>query len=135
MGDKLTTNADYTITNLDTGIKSKTFSGLIVEYIDAYVTEFITPVGDVYRSWKDGRRRSRWLQERPVKIRTATENKSMRLDWSDEMTILSVHFYSKGPRKCQVVVQHTKLSNARAADRMKAYWSDALDRLKGTLEG
>ena len=59
----------------------------------------------------------------------------MRIDWVDGMTRLSVNFYDKGAAKSQVVVQHIKLTNSRAADQAKGYWKDQLSGLKTTLEG
>ena len=41
---------------------------------------------------------------------------------------------SKGPNKCQVLAQHSKLSDAGAAAKMKAFWARALDRLNGSIE-
>lgn len=32
------------------------------------------------------------------------------------------------------MMQHGKLSDAKAAERMKAYWAETLERLKGVLE-
>ncbi len=87
------------------------------------------PVSRLYDAWKDARERGQWLGEPGLKIRTADENKSMRLTWSDGETIVAVHFYSKGRGKSQVTVQHTKLKNKTAGERMKRYWGDALDRL------
>jgi hypothetical protein len=46
---------------------------------------------------------------------------------------LAINFYLKDPKKSQVVVQHSKLPDARTAKRMKAYWSNALDRLQDNV--
>jgi hypothetical protein len=43
-------------------------------------------------------------------------------------------FLPKGSNKCQVVAQHSKLPDAKAAAKMKAFWARALDRLKGSIE-
>ena len=74
--------------------------------------------------------RKKWLDDGPLRIRTSTPNKSMRLTWIDGEQVLSVHFYASGRSKCQVVVQHTKLPNARAGERMKKYWGEALSLLE-----
>jgi hypothetical protein len=47
---------------------------------------------------------------------------------------VSAAFLSKGAGKCQVVAQHGKLKDAKAGAKMKKYWSDALERLKETIE-
>jgi len=83
----------------------------------------------LYNAWKDARVRRRWLGETGIKIRTATPNKSMRLTWSDGTTIVAVQFYGKGRGNSQVAVQHTKLKNKKAGERMKRFWGQALDRL------
>lgn len=83
----------------------------------------------LFRAWNDARSRRAWLAE-DITIRKATPSKSMRVTWSDGKTSLDVHLYPKGNGKCQVVVQHAKLPNAKAAEKMKAYWSKALDRLQ-----
>lgn len=92
------------------------------------------PLADLYAAWESPARRSRWLAARPLKIRTATKNKSMRLDWIDGMQILSLNFYSRGKDKSQVALQHGKLPNARAAEKAKTYWSDTLEALKAYVE-
>jgi len=93
------------------------------------------PVGvsKLYGAWKDARERRGWLGERGIKVRTASVNKSMRLTWSDGETIVAVHFYSKGRGKSQVTVQHTRLKNRSAGEKMKKYWGEALDRLYSKL--
>ena len=58
----------------------------------------------------------------------------MRITWKDGKTGLNVNFYSKGGGRSQVVVQHCKLPDARAAARMKTYWGKTLDRFRKNLE-
>ncbi len=93
-----------------------------------------TPLATLYKAWADQKARARWLPEKGIVIRKATSNKSMRITWVDGKTSLSVGFYPKGDGKSQVTVQHGKLPDAKAADRMKAYWRKTLDRLKEFLE-
>jgi len=47
---------------------------------------------------------------------------------------LEVSFNSKDDEKSLVVVQHSKLPDAKASAKMKAYWAKALDRLREALE-
>jgi hypothetical protein len=47
---------------------------------------------------------------------------------------LEIYFLAKDDDKGQVVVQHSKLPDAKASARMKAYWAKALDRLRDLLE-
>lgn len=92
------------------------------------------PLGRLYASWQDGKARGRWLPNSAWTIRKATRNKSMRITWADGRTSLEVNFYAKGARKSQVAMQHNKLADAKAAERMKTYWAKALERLKAALE-
>ena len=92
------------------------------------------PVGALFQAWADDDARRRWLGEEPITIRKATPGKSLRITWGDR-THVSVDLYAKGPSKSQVTVQHGKLPDADAAARMKAYWSEASDRLRQALAG
>ena len=91
------------------------------------------PVATVYRAWHDARSRNRWLGEKGITIRKATPEKSIRITWVDGRTSIEVNFYSKGEDKSQVVVQHSKLPNAKEASARKEYWSEKLDALKSVL--
>jgi hypothetical protein len=93
---------------------------------------FNVPVTTLFHAWADTSVRRRWLNGASVKVRTATAPKSMRLDWTDG-SIIAVGFAAKGAGKSTVAVQHTKLPNREAADRLKQYWSDRLDALKDAL--
>lgn len=87
------------------------------------------PAATLYAAWADKRKRTRWLKDAPLTIRTATSDKSLRILWGDGKTSLDVNFYPKGEGKCQVVVQHSKIANAKAAENLKAYWAKALGNL------
>jgi uncharacterized protein YndB with AHSA1/START domain len=91
------------------------------------------PLKKSYEAWSNSRTRSRWLPEKNAKIRKATENKTIRITWPDETSLL-VSFLEKGKDKSQVVVTHAKLKNSAGANRMKKYWSERLDQLKSVLE-
>jgi len=93
---------------------------------------FNVPVTQLFEAWSDEHSRKRWLSGEKVKIRTATAPKSMRLDWTDG-SIIAVGFMPKGKGKSSVAVQHSKLPNREAADRLKLYWSDRLDALRDAL--
>lgn len=92
------------------------------------------PVGRVYKAWQDQRQRGRWLKKPGLTVRTATTNKSMRITWPDGKTSVEVMFYPKGDRKTQVTVQHSKLPDAKAGERMKLYWAEQLGRLHTLLQ-
>jgi uncharacterized protein YndB with AHSA1/START domain len=90
-------------------------------------------VGRAFKAWTDEKIRKQWLPA-TFKIRKATTNKSLRVSWEDGTTSLAVAFYPKGAGKCQVVAQHSKIPEAKAAAKMKKFWAQALDRLKEVLE-
>jgi len=92
------------------------------------------PVATAYEAWSNLRSRRRWLQDPELTIRKSTPNRSMRITWGDGKTHVNVMFYSKDADRCQVAVQHGKLSSAAAAEKKKTYWTHNLARLKKALE-
>jgi uncharacterized protein DUF4287/activator of Hsp90 ATPase-like protein len=84
----------------------------------------------LYEAFKNEKKRGTWLSENDLKIRKATANKSLRVNWVDGKTSLEISFLDKGKSKSQVVVQHSRLPDAKAAAKMKSYWGMALDRLR-----
>ena len=92
------------------------------------------PIAKVFAAWQNEKERKKWLGKNGLVIRTTNANKSMRITWVDRKTSLELYFYSKGPAKSQLVVQHSKLLNANATAKMKTYWSKNLDRLKEFLK-
>lgn len=93
--------------------------------IDASVTKG-------FKAWTDEKTRRRWLPAN-FTVRKSTTNKTLRITWNDE-THLAVALYPKGEGKCQIVAQHAKLPDAKAGEKMKKFWADALERLKQLLE-
>lgn len=91
------------------------------------------PVSAVFAAWTDARRRQRWLPGERLTVRKATPEKSVRITWSDGRTSVVVDFHAKGADRCQCAVQHAKLSSPAAAGKMKMYWAEALERLKGVV--
>jgi hypothetical protein len=93
---------------------------------------FAVPLGRLYRAFSDARIRSRWLPERDLTVRAATREKSMRITWHDR-TPVEIWFLGKGDEKSQVALAHRKLPDRAASERMKVYWGERLDALKGVL--
>lgn len=91
------------------------------------------PIGKVFKAWTDQNIRKKWLSSN-LTIRKATANKSLRITWDDGQTSLAVAFLTKGKDKSHVVAQHSKLPDAKSAAKTKKFWSEALDRLKASLE-
>lgn len=92
------------------------------------------PLAKLFKFFANEKARNEWLAEDGLTIRKATPNKSIRITWSDGKSSLEINFYSKDDDKSQVVVQHSKLPDAKASTKMKAYWAKALDRLRASLE-
>jgi activator of Hsp90 ATPase-like protein len=92
------------------------------------------PVAKLYKSFSDARSRSSWLPEKGFVVRTKTADRSMRVSWNDNKSSLEINFYPKTADKTQVVVQHSKLPDAKSSAKMKTYWGKALDRLRSSLE-
>lgn len=91
------------------------------------------PVKRLFDAFHDERIRRRWLDE-AINIRKATAPKSLRVTWSDGKSHVDVNLYPKGDARSYVSLQHSKLPNARAAEKMKSYWKGGLERLKALLE-
>ncbi|MCE3259602.1 MAG: hypothetical protein K0S12_1243 [Bacteroidetes bacterium] len=87
------------------------------------------PVTILYSSFTDSKIRTKWLKEK-ITIRKSTLNKSARVTWNDGDTSLSIDFYPKDKTKSQIVVQHQKLPDSKAAERMKEFWKKKLEQLK-----
>ena len=90
------------------------------------------PVARAFKAWTDEKVRKQWLPSNFI-IRKSTTNKTLRIAWEDDTSVAAA-FLSKGPGKSQVVAQHGKLPDAKAAAKMKKFWGEALDRLKEAIE-
>lgn len=88
------------------------------------------PLSVVFGAWSTAPRRRRWMGDEMITVRKVTANKSMRITWDRDGSNVDVNFTAKGPEKCQVAVEHSKLANAAESARAKAFWSEALERLK-----
>jgi uncharacterized protein YndB with AHSA1/START domain len=87
-----------------------------------------------YRLWADEEERARWLPRARLTVRTATPAKSLRITWDADGTNVVVMLTPKGAAKCQMTVQHDKLPDAEAADRVQAHWRKRLDALAAALD-
>ena len=86
------------------------------------------PIDRVYRAWQSPSIRRRWLTHPDVSFSTAHANKSLRFVWVDGKTRAQAEFLDKGS-KTAVTVTHSKLTDGKAAAKMKKYWSAQLDKL------
>lgn len=92
------------------------------------------PVASVFDAFADEGGRARWLRDPGFTVRRATRPRSIRITWVDGKTHVEANFYAKGEARSLVSVQHSKLPDAEAAEGMKAYWGEALDRLRRVME-
>lgn len=92
------------------------------------------PVKELFRAWNDPKERAGWLKDHRFTVRKATAPKSMRITWVDGATSVEANFYAKGAGKSYVALQHRKLADEKHVAKMRAYWTKALDALKGRLE-
>ena len=86
------------------------------------------PIGRVYKAWQSAAARRRWLAHPELLVSTANENKSLRFAWVDGKTRAEAQFLDKGDRTA-VTVTHSKLADTKAAEKMKKYWSEQLEKL------
>ncbi|MGE0357686.1 MAG: SRPBCC domain-containing protein [Burkholderiales bacterium] len=94
----------------------------------------LAPVDRLFGAWSDPGLRSLWLGAAPVAVKRSTQAKSLRMTWTDGGSSVEVNFYPAGAGRSRVQVQHDKLADGRAREAQKAFWSEALDRLKAMLE-
>lgn len=88
---------------------------------------FGVPAEVVYEAIANARKRATWLDSVKLTVRSSSA-KSIRAVLEDGT---AVQFYvdAKGEAKSTVTVQHTKLTEKAAAERMKVFWSEKLAAL------
>jgi hypothetical protein len=93
---------------------------------------FDVPIKRLFGAWLDDASRHSWLTGTTATVRTATAPKSMRLAL-DDGSIVAVGFTTKGRGRSVVAVEHTKLADPAAAERVKVEWATRLDKLAEVL--
>ena len=93
------------------------------------------PVERLFAAFTDASLRKSWLPGHELRERTATKPASARFDWGDGTTRVHVTFLAKGAGKSTVALEHSRLSDAGEAARMKAFWRERLTALASTLAG
>lgn len=91
------------------------------------------PVETLYRVFADDDRRREWLPDVEWNVRTASEPRSIRLDWPSG-GLVNLWFVAKGAEKSSVQVQQQKLESKDEAARAKEEWGERLDALKRWLD-
>ena len=83
----------------------------------------------LFASCAEDKKRGAWLKGDKLVISTARPEKTVRGAW-DGASRLEIRFYPKGEAKTQVVIDHMKLASSADVQKMKAFWSESLDRLR-----
>lgn len=81
----------------------------------------------------DEQQRHRWLPEGTLRPRAASRPKSLRFDWGDSDSRVTVTIDPRGDAKSVVTVEHSRLARGDA-ERTKRYWRECLSSLKSLLE-
>lgn len=109
------------------------------EHPDGFAVSVSRTVGvstdRLFTAFVDETARSRWLAGATLRERTATRPRGARFDWVGDATRVIVTFTAKGETRGTVTVQHVRLADADAAERMKQWWRERLTALTAMLEG
>ncbi|MBI5649919.1 MAG: DUF4287 domain-containing protein [Chloroflexi bacterium] len=84
------------------------------------------PVAKLFAAWQA-------RAPRDLAVSKTTARKSVRGAWKNGASRVDVAFYAKGELKSQIVIQHNKLANARAAAQMKIAWTKMLVQIADAL--
>jgi hypothetical protein len=89
------------------------------------------PVGvnRLFEEFTETRKRNRWLEPGTLRTRTTQPGKSARFDFRDEGSRVHVYFVSKARSKASVHVQHERLPDEGAVEKMRAFWKGRLAEL------
>jgi uncharacterized protein YndB with AHSA1/START domain len=90
----------------------------------------IAPRAAVWAAWQDPGALARWLPDAKFEISKTVPHKILHLHWPGE-TRVAVRLYERRG-KTRVVVSHAKVPESDV-ERLKDYWSAALDRLKSIV--
>jgi hypothetical protein len=91
------------------------------------------PAEQVFEAWNDPALREQWLPGARMTVRKASSPKSLRVTWHEGGN-LDVYLYPKGEGKCSCTADHNKLGSGEEVDRLRAFWAEALARLKTFVE-
>jgi hypothetical protein len=77
--------------------------------------------------------RKNWLKNFEFTITKSTKNKSIRGKWDGGKTNIEFQFYLKDNTKTQLVIQHSKISSGKEAEKLKTFWKTNLENLHNYL--
>jgi hypothetical protein len=87
------------------------------------------PLFAAFAAWADKNLRKSWLDAPDLDFTKLNVGRNIRARWPDG-SALDIRFNASGPDKCQIVVDTTKLADAEAVQKAKAFWQDQLERLQ-----
>jgi len=87
------------------------------------------PLFAAFAAWADQNLRKGWLDAPGLDFTKLNVGRNIRARWPDG-SALDIQFNATGPDKCQIVVDTTKLADAEAVQKAKAFWQDQLERLQ-----
>jgi hypothetical protein len=89
---------------------------------------------DTFAAWTNPWRRSRWFTGVPLRLRTATSNRTLRLACGDDDSDIEVRITPKGRTRCVVQVDHIHLATPQLRAERRHCWKEMLACLKQYLE-
>jgi hypothetical protein len=106
-------------------VKHQTAAGFSVSVTRTLPVE----IKRLFAAWTDDALRRKWLKE-PITIRKAAANRSLRIAFNSDATNVDVGFFRK-PTGTQISVEHRKLKDAAAVEKMRRFWKQRLNRIAG----
>lgn len=100
------------------------------DYAASKSKTFPVPIGALFAAFADPEVRASWMG--PATVRSATTDRSMRLDWPDG-GLVSCWFTVKGEDKSAVSIQHERLESPERREAEKAAWAERLGTLAKRL--
>lgn len=91
-------------------------------------------VSTLFKAFKDPKKRTRWMGDADLEVRTTRPDKSLTARWEGGSTRITVSFEPKGDAKSQIALAHEKIADAKQADELKTFWRERLVQLKEMLE-
>lgn len=90
------------------------------------------PLFAAFAAWADQTLRRGWLDAADLDFTRLNAGRNIRARWPDG-SVLDIRFDSTAPDQCEIVVDATKLADAGAAERAKAFWQEQFERLQTYL--
>ncbi|MGH2681651.1 MAG: DUF4287 domain-containing protein [Actinomycetota bacterium] len=95
---------------------------------------FNVGAGKLYAAFTDARQRNKWLERGTLKVRTTQKAKTARFDYEDGSSRVAAYFVPKERAKTTVTVEHERLPDAEAVEKMRAMWKERLSELARVIQ-